>query len=319
MSSVYKGIAIKFDRSKLFYQKTLYSFDEIIRISNGYKDIHAFNTAYLRTSSVISLILGPLFSMYGMGKNDFTSLLAGFFTFMIFAAIGYPLGLVIRGANNLSQRYLTLHFSSGKTVVVDFQVEKKYRQVRELFEHNYTEHQKQRNYYIDQGKQTSNHRQPVNFQRPTTKAFAAPTLTQHIPPEEQVRRHAIQVLTQQCGYLSQQIAIEFPIRVGSSNRRIDIAVFSLNQPQTQENIILIVECKRADRRNDEEGLAQLKSYLSVCMNVQYGVLASHRWVTLRKEVGAQGWAFVPSEYTPHSNGYFLPIRYNVENQSSTYY
>ena len=93
-------------------------------------------------------------------------------------------------------------------------------------------------------------------------------------PEEYVRQNLERALVEQYGYQRRDCEPEFRIKVGSSRRRAaDIAVFSSDLEHRQENIYIIVECKRAntnpaDRR---DGIDQLKSYLSACLNARYGL------------------------------------------------
>ena len=93
-------------------------------------------------------------------------------------------------------------------------------------------------------------------------------------PEEYVRQNLERALVEQYGYHSRDCEPEFRVKVGSSRRRAaDIAVFASDVEHRQENICIIVECKRAntnpaDRR---DGIDQLKSYLSACLNARYGL------------------------------------------------
>ncbi len=92
-------------------------------------------------------------------------------------------------------------------------------------------------------------------------------------PEEYVRQNLERALVRQYKYPADLCLPEFPIRVGSSRRRVDIAVFREGQPQRQENIDIVVETKRGDvaRSSRTEGIGQLESYLSACLNARYGM------------------------------------------------
>lgn len=62
---------------------------------------------------------------------------------------------------------------------------------------------------------------------------------------------------------------EYEIRKGSVIVGFaDIVVFSDSQDHTQENIKIIVECKRKNRK---DGIEQLKTYLAGCQSADYGV------------------------------------------------
>lgn len=66
---------------------------------------------------------------------------------------------------------------------------------------------------------------------------------------------------------------EFTIKVGSSRKRVDIAVFASGQEHTQDNVWLLVETKRpgTSLSNRTEGIGQLRSYMATCLNVRYGM------------------------------------------------
>ncbi|RSN64511.1 N-6 DNA methylase [Actinomadura sp. WAC 06369] len=92
-------------------------------------------------------------------------------------------------------------------------------------------------------------------------------------PEEYVRQNIEKALVRQYGYDPKDCAPEFSIKVGSSRKRIDIAVFKPGAPHLQENIYIIVETKKpgTNRTSRTEGVEQLKSYLSAALNASYGV------------------------------------------------
>ena len=93
-------------------------------------------------------------------------------------------------------------------------------------------------------------------------------------PEEYVRQNLERALVEQYGYPIHDCEPEFKIKVGSSRRRAaDIAVFAANAEHRQENVYVIVECKRADTNpaDRRDGIDQLKSYLSACLNARYGL------------------------------------------------
>jgi type I restriction enzyme M protein len=108
-------------------------------------------------------------------------------------------------------------------------------------------------------------------------------------PEEYVRQNIERALIVQYGYDRRDAEPEFAIRVGSSRKRVDIAVFRAGQPHTQDNIFLIVETKRPGVKatSSADGVGQLTSYLASCINSQYGMwtngsearicLAKRRW------------------------------------------
>lgn len=106
--------------------------------------------------------------------------------------------------------------------------------------------------------------------------------TYDFKPEENVRQYVLRLLQTELGYSRSDIDIEFPIKLGSSQKRADVVVFFPNMPHKQANISIIVECKRDDRRDDSAAQEQLKSYLSACLNARYGVIATYRWRVMEK-------------------------------------
>lgn len=76
-------------------------------------------------------------------------------------------------------------------------------------------------------------------------------------------------LVEEYGYSKKDIEPEFRIQKGSALiGPADIVIFYPNEPHTQENIFLIVENKRKNRK---DGMGQLKSYLAPCKRAQWGV------------------------------------------------
>ena len=120
---------------------------------------------------------------------------------------------------------------------------------------------------------------PPSVQSPQTvpDGFLPDFLTgQHVKdtPEEYVRQNLERALVEQYGYPINNCETEFKIKVGSSRRRgADIAVFATDTEHRQESVYIIVECKRADTNptDRKDGIDQLKSYLSACLNARYGL------------------------------------------------
>ena len=110
-------------------------------------------------------------------------------------------------------------------------------------------------------------------------------------PEEYVRQNIEKRVVNEHKYAVDRIAVEFGIRIGSSKRRADIAIFSAGAAHSQENIQIIIECKKeavapGDRK---DGVEQLKSYMSSCANCEWGMWTNgkHKEV-LRKVSGETG-------------------------------
>jgi type I restriction enzyme M protein len=78
-----------------------------------------------------------------------------------------------------------------------------------------------------------------------------------------------QRLHQEYGYSLDQMLPEFRIQKGSTLiGPADIVVFHNAETKTQDNISIIIECKRKNRK---DGIAQLKTYLAGCESAEYGV------------------------------------------------
>jgi type I restriction enzyme M protein len=92
-------------------------------------------------------------------------------------------------------------------------------------------------------------------------------------PEEYVRQNLEKALVRQYRYSKDDCEPEVPIRVGSSRRRVDIAVWHTNVEHRQETAYILVECKKpgTNPRHRTEGIDQLKSYMAACLNAQYGL------------------------------------------------
>ncbi len=92
-------------------------------------------------------------------------------------------------------------------------------------------------------------------------------------PEEYVRQNLEKALVRQYKYDALDCEPEFPIKVGSSRKRVDVVVFAAGTEHKQENAYILVETKRAgvSPSNRTEGIDQLRSYMAACLNVQYGL------------------------------------------------
>lgn len=93
-------------------------------------------------------------------------------------------------------------------------------------------------------------------------------------PEEYVRQTIEKRLVNEHKYLPKQIRIEYTLQLGSRKPRADIVIFDKDcGEQTQENIKIIIECKKeaVEARNAKDGVEQLKSYMSACPNCEWGI------------------------------------------------
>ena len=93
-------------------------------------------------------------------------------------------------------------------------------------------------------------------------------------PEEYVRQNIEKRLVNEHAYPKSIIKIEQGIKVGSANKRIDIAIYPENCVFfNQEDIYIIIECKKDSIKpsDKKEGVEQLKSYMSACLNCEWGM------------------------------------------------
>ena len=109
-------------------------------------------------------------------------------------------------------------------------------------------------------------------------------------PEEHVRQRMARSLIADYGYSRDNIEVEYKVKLGSSPKRVDLAIFSPNAEHTQENIHTVVECKRekiqpTDRDN---GIDQLKSYMAGCLNCRFGMWVGSELQVWEKTSTPQG-------------------------------
>jgi type I restriction enzyme M protein len=114
-------------------------------------------------------------------------------------------------------------------------------------------------------------------------------------PEEYVRQNLEKALVRQYKYDPRDCEPEHPVRVGSSRKRVDVAVFLPGAEHVQENIFIIVETKRAGTNpgNRTQGVEQLRSYLAACLNAKYGLWTNgdEQYCIAKRADGAGGFAF----------------------------
>lgn len=92
-------------------------------------------------------------------------------------------------------------------------------------------------------------------------------------PEEYVRQNIEKALIRQYKYDVKDCEPEVTIKVGSTNKRVDIVIFEQGAHHKQENAFILVETKRAktNPNGKKDGIEQLKSYMAACLNAQFGV------------------------------------------------
>jgi len=91
-------------------------------------------------------------------------------------------------------------------------------------------------------------------------------------PQERIRQEVVRSLVKEYKYDKKDIAIEFPIKMGSTTKKADIVIFA-GEKHTQENIYIIVEIKPEGIKptDKNEGIGQLSSYVAACPNAKFAL------------------------------------------------
>lgn len=114
-------------------------------------------------------------------------------------------------------------------------------------------------------------------------------------PEEYVRQNIEKALVRQYKYAPADCAPEFPIKVGSARKRVDIAIFPEGEAHTQANARILIETKRAEVKatSKTDGVGQLQSYMAACLNVEYGMWTNgdDRFCYAKRKNAKGGWDF----------------------------
>ena len=125
-------------------------------------------------------------------------------------------------------------------------------------------------------------------------------------PEEYMRQTIEKRLINEHKYLTSQVRIEYTLQSGSNKPRADIVIFDKNSPnQNQENIKIIIECKSEKVKPDhkKDGVEQLKSYMSICLNCEWGMWTNGEYkVVLRKVKTTTGHDFEDYNDIPSADG-----------------
>ncbi len=128
-------------------------------------------------------------------------------------------------------------------------------------------------------------------------------------PEEHVRQNILKRLVNSLKFPKSRIFVEYGIKLGSAKPRIDIAIMKDGATKAQENVEILVECKKeaispADKK---DGIEQMKSYMAACLNCEWGLWTNgkHREVW-RKVKGENGTLeFVEEIDIPPASG--IPV------------
>ena len=92
-------------------------------------------------------------------------------------------------------------------------------------------------------------------------------------PEENVRQRWARSLVEEYGYPKSDIGVEVTLVIGRARKRADLVVFRHDAPHAQNEALVIVEAKRADKKPSDGrfGEAQLLSYMSASPVCRFGL------------------------------------------------
>ena len=109
-------------------------------------------------------------------------------------------------------------------------------------------------------------------------------------PEENVRQRVARSLINEYGYSREDIAVEFTVSLGSSKKRVDLAIFAPGVEHEQQDVNVVIECKREEIKptDRDNGVAQLQSYMSACLNCRFGMWVGSEIQAWEKAEDGQG-------------------------------
>ena len=103
-------------------------------------------------------------------------------------------------------------------------------------------------------------------------------------PEENVRQRWARSLVEEYGYPVESLGIEVKINIGRSRKRADLVVYRHESTRRQEDVTIVVEAKRADKRPSDgvHGEDQLKSYMAACPGCRFGLWVGQERLAFEK-------------------------------------
>ena len=125
-------------------------------------------------------------------------------------------------------------------------------------------------------------------------------------PEEYIRQTIEKRLVNEHRYSKDRIRIEHSLKLGSGKPRVDIAIFPRDTAEfDQDKIHIVVECKseKVEPSNKKDGVEQLKSYMSVCANCEWGMWTNGKYKEAWRKVRVKDkYEFVEYNDIPSADG-----------------
>ena len=129
-------------------------------------------------------------------------------------------------------------------------------------------------------------------------------------PEEYVRQTVEKRLVNEHKYAKERIAVEYPVQMGSGKKRADIVIFpdgvTSVDKKDQHKIWLIIECKKESVKasDKDNGIEQLKTYMSSCANCEWGMWTNGISKTVYRKLKDEKGSFAFVEYNdiPSADG-----------------
>lgn len=143
-------------------------------------------------------------------------------------------------------------------------------------------------------------------------------------PEEYVRQIIEKRLINEHKYKTDQVKVEYTLQLGSNKPRVDLAIWDRGvENPSQENIKICIECKKetVSPSGKKDGIDQLKSYMSVCPNCEWGLWTnSKEKFVFKKYIDENGMiCFMEYNDIPSANGSLddidRPTRKSLRNAS----
>lgn len=125
-------------------------------------------------------------------------------------------------------------------------------------------------------------------------------------PEEYVRQNIEKRIINELGYSRDRVSVEYGVKLGSARPRVDIAIFAKDRAKIQDNINIIIECKKENINpsDKKDGVDQLKSYMAASLNCEWGLWTNGKqrevWRKVRTENNEE--AFIEFNDIPTSSG-----------------